>query len=237
MQPTVSLYIASYSENSLFRRHGFANEFVDTYPSKKFCLEHWAQFFRKSDYIEIFDFVTFFLRDDACPTTLREMIADALNEPWSPYRLLEAPPTIIPAVSQQEAKALKGDLEAAFASPFAGAKVHIQAALDAVNTGDNRSVVRESIHAVESAVKDFTMEEGATLSQALKKLSSEFGTHKALSNAFDKLYAYSNDEKGIRHALVFGENDRVGFDEAIFFLSACSAFLAFLNRKSAEQKV
>jgi hypothetical protein len=84
---------------------------------------------------------------------------------------------------------------------------------------------------VESAVKDFTGDPNAVLSQAVKSMVSETRVHKALADAFDKLYAYTSDEKGIRHALVFGDNEKVGFDEAVFFLSACTAFVGFLSRK------
>ncbi|HUI12443.1 MAG TPA: hypothetical protein VL048_03120 [Xanthobacteraceae bacterium] len=97
--------------------------------------------------------------------------------------------------------------------------------------GDYRAVVRESISAVESSVRDFTGDNKAVLSTALKKLGKETGIHPALLNAFDKLYAYTSDEHGVRHALVFGQNDNVGLDEAMFFVSSCSAFIAFLSRK------
>jgi hypothetical protein len=65
---------------------------------------------------------------------------------------------------------------------------------------------------------------------------SEIGVHKALADSFDKLYAYTSDEKGIRHALVFGDNEKVGLDEAVFFLSACTAFVGFLSRKKDAKK-
>jgi hypothetical protein len=214
------------------RRHGFANEFQDRYSNKEICLAHWADYFRTVDYIELFDFITFFLRDSKCPSAFVNGVAETLNESWSPYRLHEEPPTIYPAVSTQEATAIKRDLSEAFNSKFGGAKVHLQSALDALNKGDHRAVVRESIHAVESAVRDFTSDPNALLSRALKKLTDESNLHPALANAFEKLYAYTSDEQGIRHALVFGENDKVGFEEAIFFVSACSAFIGLLSRKA-----
>lgn len=56
--------------------------------------------------------------------------------------------------------------------------------------------------------------------------------HRALLDAFEKLYAYTSDEKGIRHSLVLADNQKVGFDEALFFVSACSAFIAYLSSKA-----
>jgi hypothetical protein len=200
------------------RRMGFANEFQETFQGKKAAIAFWAKFFRSSDYIELFDFIMFFLRDRDCPSDLKK------------------PPTIIPAATPEEATIIKRDLEAAFSSRFGGAKVHLQSALDALNKGDNRAVVRESINSVESAIRDFTGDANAVLSKAIKKLTDEFGLHPTLAMSFEKLYAYTSDEKGIRHALVFGENEKVGFDEAMFFVSACSAFIALLSRKANAAK-
>lgn len=217
------------------RRHGFANEFKESFRGKDSCIAQWAALFRNSDYIELFDFITFFLRDRECPQDLARGVAESLDESWSPYRLLVEPPTVIPAVSPEEAVVLKRDLNASFSSKFEGAKTHLQSSLEALNKGDYRAVVREAINAVEGAVRDFTGDDSAILSRALKTLTNEFGLHPSLSTAFDKLYAYTSDEKGIRHALVFGDNEKVGFDEAIFFVSACSAFIGLLSRKYEQR--
>jgi hypothetical protein len=108
----------------------------------------------------------------------------------------------------------------------------VQAALDALNKESFRDVIRESIHAVESAIREYTGDPKATLSKGLRTLADQSGMHKALMDAFEKLYAYTSDEKGIRHSLVFSENQKVGFDEALFFVSACSAFVAYLSLKA-----
>jgi hypothetical protein len=143
----------------------------------------------------------------------------------------------MPAISSEEAKILRADVESVFRTSFQGAQTHLQAALDAINKADNLAVVRESIHAVESAVRDFTGDQSAVLSRALKVLKDQKRLHPALSDAFEKLYAYTSDEKGIRHALVFKDNINVGFEEAIFFVSSCSAFIAFLARSQKKRDV
>jgi hypothetical protein len=218
----------------VLHRHRFISDYEESF-SRTAYIDNWSDFFKKSDYIAIFDFVTFTVRDHDCPATLVDRIADALDEPFSPYRLSVEAKTIFPAIGESETKALERDIKLAFSSPFSGSKAHIQSALNALGEGDYRSTVRESIHAVESAVKDFTGDTGATLSKAVKSLVGEEGVHKALADAFDKLYAYTSDEKGIRHALVFGNNEKVGLDEAAFFLSACTAFVGFLSRKKAAK--
>lgn len=220
--------VRSIMRREFLSKHGFIDEYRENADRD---LTFLKTLFNKSDYVEIFDFVTFLLRDRDCPSSLIVEIANMLEQPYSPYRLLIQTKTIYPAVGEQQTKALQRDLDTAFSSSFAGSKTHIQSALDALGDGEHRTTVRESIHAVESAVKDFTGDPNAVLSKAIKSLVSEAGLHRALAEAFDKLYAYSNDEKGIRHALVFGENEKVGLDEAVFFLSACTAFVGFLDRK------
>ena len=218
----------------IYRRHRFISDYED-YFSKERWIENWSKFFKEANYVEIFDFLTFFVRDSDCPANLVEEISRAMDQPFSPYRLSIHAKTVFPAVGEEETKSLERDLDAAFSSPFSGSKIHLQSALDSLGKGDHLATVRDSIHAVESAVKDFTDEPNATLSKAVKSLVNEGGVHKALADAFDKLYAYTSDEKGIRHALVFGSNERVGLDEAIFFLSACTAFVGFLSRKKDMQ--
>ena len=52
--------------------------------------------------------------------------------------------------------------------------------------------------------------------------------HPALKDAFNKLYGYTSDEKGIRHALLDKEAANVGLDEAMFMFGACASFAAYL---------
>jgi hypothetical protein len=220
--------VASIMRREFISKHGFIDEYrVDS--NEQF--RKLKNLFSQSDYVEIFDFVTFLVRDPDCPKALVADIASTLDQPYSPYRLLIQTKTIFPAIGEQQTKSLQRDLKTALSSSFSGSKTHIQSALDALGEGDHRTTVRESIHAVESAVRDFTGDPNALLSKAIKSLVGRAGLHWALADAFDKLYAYSNDEKGIRHALVFGENEKVGLDEAVFFLSACTAFVGFLHRK------
>jgi hypothetical protein len=55
-----------------------------------------------------------------------------------------------------------------------------------------------------------------------------------LKEAFDKLYAYTNSEDGIRHAKM--TNNNVSFGEAKFMLVACSAFINYITFKKSQLK-
>jgi hypothetical protein len=55
--------------------------------------------------------------------------------------------------------------------------------------------------------------------------------HGALKSAFNKLYGYTSDEDGIRHAIL--EESNVGFDEAKYMIVVCSAFVNYLTAKAS----
>ena len=95
---------------------------------------------------------------------------------------------------------------------------------------DYRNSIKEAISAVESAVKRISGVESGGLDTALKKLADVSEIHPALKEGFLKLYGFSSDESGIRHAIL--EKAKVGFDEAKFMLVACSAFVNFLVSKA-----
>jgi hypothetical protein len=58
-----------------------------------------------------------------------------------------------------------------------------------------------------------------------------------LKIAFDKLYAYTNTEQGIRHALLTESEAQVGQDEAIFMLGACSALVSYLVARGRAARI
>jgi hypothetical protein len=46
------------------------------------------------------------------------------------------------------------------------------------------------------------------------------------------LYAYTSDEKGIRHALLDDSTAKVDEADAMFMLGACAAFVSYLLNKA-----
>ena len=74
-------------------------------------------------------------------------------------------------------------------------------------------------------------EAAQTLGPALKSIERRGALHPALKKAFDALYGYTNNEQGIRHALLDQTDTKVGLDEAVFMLGACASFASYLWRK------
>ena len=93
---------------------------------------------------------------------------------------------------------------------------------------DYDNSIKESISTVEAMCQIITGNDKAILSDALKLLKGKI--HPALNGAFDKLYGYTSDANGIRHANGLGEGDST-FEEAKYMLISCSAFVNYLKEK------
>jgi len=61
--------------------------------------------------------------------------------------------------------------------------------------------------------------------------------HKALKEGFKKIYGYTSDEEGIRHALLNQSKVDVSLDEAIFIFGACAYFVAYLTPSHQKAKI
>ena len=93
---------------------------------------------------------------------------------------------------------------------------------------DYKNCIKESILAVESICKIIVGDEKASLGETIKKLkSNNINIHPALETAFLKLFGYTSDKGGIRHAEGLFVSD-VSFEEAKFMLVSCSAFVNYL---------
>ena len=93
-------------------------------------------------------------------------------------------------------------------------------------TPDYRNSIKESISAVEAAVQFLAGKKSYGVERPLKAIEEEFEIHPALRGGFEKLYAYTSDADGIRHALL--EKDKLTQADARYMLVACSAFANYL---------
>lgn len=98
------------------------------------------------------------------------------------------------------------------------------------NNPDYENSIKESICAVEAICEIILNAKGkdATLGAMLKQLERNgVQIHSALKEAFNKLYGYTNDANGIRHAGDIG-GPASTFEEAKFMLVSCCAFVNYL---------
>lgn len=92
---------------------------------------------------------------------------------------------------------------------------------------DYRNSIKESISAVEAAVAYVTeSKKPGGVSAPLRKAVDKFVVHPALRDGFEKLYAYTSDADGIRHALL--NDSALSQADARYMLVSCSAFANYL---------
>lgn len=123
------------------------------------------------------------------------------------------------------------EIEESLQSNYDGCREHIKKAVGFLanrEQKDYKNCIKESISAVESICQIIVGDDNATLGGALKKLKDNgINIHAAMESAFSKLYGYTSDEGGIRHAEGLFVRE-VSFDEAKFMLVSCSAFVNYL---------
>jgi hypothetical protein len=140
---------------------------------------------------------------------------------------------IVPITDENEIAAVE---EAINRNPHQKVAAYISNAVkELANRGnpDYAKVIKESISAVE-AMCQILVKKASTLGEALKRLKDNgIGIHPALEEAFSKLYGYTSNENGIRHANI-NDDGTQAFEEAKFMLVTCSAFVNYLIGKQAK---
>jgi hypothetical protein len=185
-------------------------------------------FFKKWDWYEVYDFVEFcvgYYGDDLVAPLNR-----MLERELAGYRIIDG--VVAPISSSEEVETIQ---EAIGDNTFSGASAHLKTALDLLSKKTNpdyRNSIKESISAVESVSCAITGSPSATLAAALKELAKKHSLHGALKDGFLKLYGYTSDSDGIRHAML--DETQLTQADAIYFLVSCSAFVNYLKSKIAK---
>ncbi|MGH8953687.1 MAG: AbiJ-NTD4 domain-containing protein [Microbacterium sp.] len=149
------------------------------------------------------------------------------------YRFIDF--KIVPLDSDVDVDAVAEAIKAS--RDYAGARGHLQRASELLSDRKNpdyRNSIKESISAVEAVVRKITRE--GTLGAGLKKLKAAGVTvHSALEGAWSKMYGWTSDADGIRHAAL----DPADADQAIakYMLVTCSAFVTYLIEAGRKAKL
>lgn len=212
-----------------FLWHSYFKEPIDTIPAHGYqVLQVIRQYFFNCLWHEVYDFLEVVAK--YCDLG-REPIYDRLNvvleRELSAYRFVNKQLTDI--TNEQEVEMLQIALSD---SQFIGASSHLQRALELYSDRQNpdyRNSIKESISAVESMAKTVADNPKAMLSDALKAIEKKGQLHKALKEGFEKLYAYTSDANGIRHAML--AEDNLTADDARYFLLSCTSFVNYLKSK------
>lgn len=222
-----------------------------------FCIRVWGNYLRKdlselsngkqitnhiktwvlsssTAWYEILDFCEQIINDHyKLVNFFSEMLNNVFEKDNVGYRIIGK--QISPITNETEIQSIESAL--ALSGPFSGARIHIQTALEKYSDKtdpDYRNCVKESISAVESMCQILADNPKATLGAALKVLNnSGIDIHSALAAGFEKIYGYTSDQDGIRHAIL-NESKTVEPEDALFMLVSCSAFCNYLQQKAVK---
>lgn len=160
-------------------------------------------------------------------------INDIFEEEFVGYRFIDG--QISPISDEIEMNAI----EEALCNEYSTVVEHLSKALKLLSDRvepDFENSIKESISAVEAMCKIITDSKGgnSTLGKTLKKLkTNDVYIHSALEDAFEKLYGYTSDANGVRHAGDIGGANST-FEEAKYMLVSCCAFVNYLKGVIAD---
>ena len=199
--------------------------------------EHLREIILQQNYDRVLTLVEFILRHNLCPKQLQKDLKNAFKEVPLAYavQIINGLPTIVPRFSEESGAATQQAIEAIEQSGPAGAKTHLHDAAEAINEKRYADAVRESIHVVESVARTIDPNAGKTLGPALTSLEKAgVLNHPSLRDGFKKLYGYTSDKQGIRHALLEEGAADVDLDDAVFMFGACASFAAYLVNRNEQ---
>lgn len=213
---------------------------VDELPFRDFECRKWVKaYFYGLEWYEVYDFIEFLVANTrriiSFPQYNSERLENIYNGIFSSelsgFRFVAG--VLAPISNPVESNAISGALETSSDKGLSGARSHIHTALKLLGRKPNpeyRNSVKESISAVESVVKQLSGSHAQGLSGALAELGKTLPIHGAMKQGFIRLYGYTSDSDGIRHAIL--DDPNVGFDEAKYMLVSCSAFVNYLIAKA-----
>ena len=227
------LYDTADGQTLAFRVwHAFFKEPVDAIPEwgSDMVARIRRFFYAEAAWFDVYDLLEFVAQQHPSASA-RERLPIACNHvlerEMAAYRFVGG--RIIETTSPEEIAAVEDGI----AEARGGAQTHLRAALDLLadrNASDYRNVVKEAISAVEATVNELAGTE-MSLGAALKQLGLDL--HPAFRDALSKLYGYTSDADGIRHALT-EDGTNVSFEDAKFMLVACAGFVSYLKAKAAR---
>jgi AbiJ N-terminal domain 4 len=204
---------------------------TDRYEYASSTLIKWAQ---ECEWFRLFDLLEYGASTNEAET--RKYFIGGCNQIFEEekvgYRFVKH--QITPITDKVELSSIEQTLSAP--NIFEGVRTHIHRALELYSERKNpdyRNAIKEAISAIESAAKVISGKKKATLVDAVNAIDKIHGMHPALKEALVRLYGYSSDKQGIRHALI--DAPSVGHAEAKLMLIGCSAFCNYLIEQYGEE--
>ena len=224
-----------YGEIEEFSRQLWFNYFkkpVDSRPGYghtnrgSLILKEIRSYFFTCAWNEVYDFLEFLVSVSARhKPRLPDYLNTILTREFAAYRFIEG--RAVNITDEQERAMLE---EALGDQKFGSVASHLARALQLLSdraNPDYRNSIKESVSAVEAMARIIAGVPKATLGEALKVLERSGHLHPALKEAFSKLYGYTSDEQGIRHAML--DEPNITQADAKYFLLSCTSFVNYLK--------
>jgi hypothetical protein len=191
------------------------------------------------DYLEIYDFIDFMISIKNPPYDETNLVANfnlILERELSAYRIINY--ALVPITNEQEIQTIENALSNSIEFNLKGVNIHLSESLSKLSnktSPDYRNSIKESISAVESICQQITGDSKAELGKALKKIGSKLPIHGSLEQGFIKLYGYTSDSDGIRHAMM--DESNLELEDALYMLVSCSSFINYLISKAVKLNI
>ena len=191
----------------------------------------------KCKFNEVLDFLEIMIDEQGGSTEFTYTIEGLFKNHVAAYQLDTSgfDCQFVPSSSEEQGYAIQQALGTLREGKMEGATAHLRDAAGHINARRFAASIRDSIHAVESVARVLSPKDSGTLKPALDALErAGVLKHPALKSAFMKLYGYTSDEEGIRHALLESGTADVGLEEALFMFGACASFASYLTEKHRQ---
>lgn len=221
-QPLYSLCVALWSDYFKKPIHQMGKRW------QSIIYEQIYTYFNRCEWYEVYDFIEFISNnysDIIINRLFRENCHRILTREMSAYRFVGN--HIVRIINKYEIESIESAVEKSNDL----VATHLVRAVELLSdrkSPDYRNSIKESISAVESLVQKTVGVKG-TLGQLLEKIEEQFDLHPAIKVSFKKLYGYTSDKDGIRHAML--DEPSLDFEDAKFMLVTCSAFINYVNGK------
>ena len=189
----------------------------------------------KAEWYRVYDLIEFIFGELEDPAEIEDFtgaLNEILEQNRAGYRMVGG--LITPITDSASLQAVEAALQQT-GDRCGGARAHLEAALRLMSDRERpdwRNSIKESISAVEALCALIAGDSCASLGGALKLIQKK-GTvplHPSLASGFEKLYGYTSDGDGIRHAMM--DEPDLAFEDALYMLASCSAFVSYLIVKA-----
>lgn len=196
------------------------------YGSGSAILTEIRGYFFKCEWNDVYDLLECLVRTHSKGRPfLQKLFNRVLERELAGYRFIDG--VIVDITDTQEQELLS---EALSDTKFSPVTAHLERAIQLYadrKQPDYRNSIKESISAVEAMARIVSQDPKATLDGALKILGKKGCLHPALQSGFSKLYGYTNDDDGIRHAML--DEPNISQSDARYFLLSCTSFINYLK--------